>query len=66
MEDLKTLKNRIAYLEKELTIMKRSLGADREKKNPKAWDKLHEIGKQISSTWKTKKPSWQLISEARR
>jgi hypothetical protein len=42
------------------------LGATMEKKDSKAWDRLHKIGKQISLEWKSDKTSWQLISEARR
>jgi hypothetical protein len=66
MEDINALKKRIDYLETELKIMRKSLGVDREKKDPKAWDRLHRIGGEISKAWKSKKPSWQLISEARR
>ncbi|SNQ60963.1 hypothetical protein [Candidatus Methanoperedens nitratireducens] len=60
------LKNRIEALETELNAMRRTLGATMEKKDPKAWDKLHAVGKEIARDWKSKKPSWQLVSEARR
>ncbi len=60
------LKSRIDTLETELIAMRRMLGATMEKKDSKAWDRLHTIGKQISFEWKSDKPSWQLISEARR
>ncbi len=63
---MKTLKNRIDSLETELTAMRRLLGATMERKDPKAWDRLHAIGREISRDWKSDKPSWQLISEARR
>ncbi len=60
------LKSRIDDLETELNAMRRTLGATMEKKDPKAWDRLHAIGKEIAHEWKSKKPSWQLVSEARR
>ncbi len=63
---VQTLKSRIDTLETELIAMRRMLGATMEKKDSKAWDRLHKIGKQISLEWKSDKPSWQLISEARR
>lgn len=66
MENIKALKNRIDVLETELKAMRRSLGVEKERKDPKAWDRLHDIGKEISKAWKSKKPSWQLISDARR
>ncbi len=67
MEDsIQTLKSRIDTLEMELNTMRRMLGARMEKKDPKAWDRLHAIGRKITREWKSKKPSWQLISEARR
>lgn len=66
MEDVKALTDRINHLEAELRIMRKSLGLERAKKDPKAWDRLHEIGREISKAWKSRKSSWQLISEARR
>lgn len=63
---IKTLQNRIDALETELKAMRRVLGAAAEKKDPKAWDRLHLVGKEITSDWKSDKPSWQLISESRR
>lgn len=67
MEDtIKTLKNRVHILETELTAMRRMLGAEIARKDPKAWDRLRTVGKEITKAWKSKKPSWQLISEARR
>ena len=63
---IQTLKNRIDALETELNGMRRILGATMEKKDPKAWDRLHIIGKEIACEWKIKKPSWQLVSESRR
>jgi hypothetical protein len=42
------------------------LGVKREKKDPKAWEKLEEVGKKISNSWKSDKQSWQLISGERR
>lgn len=63
---VQTLKSRINTLETELITMRRMLGATMGKKDSKAWDRLHTIGKQISLEWKSDKPSWQLISEARR
>lgn len=63
---IQALKNRIDALETELTAMRRTLGATMEKKDPKAWDRLHIIGKEIARDWKIKKPSWQVVSESRR
>ncbi len=60
------LKSRIDCLETELNALRRTLGATMEKKDPKAWDRLHVIGKEIAHEWKSKKPSWQIVSEARR
>lgn len=65
-DSIQSLKSRIDTLETELNAMRRMLGATMEKKDPKAWDRLHSVGKKISKEWKSKKPSWQLISEARR
>ena len=66
MEDIEVLKSRINQLEAELKVMRKTLRVRREKKDPRAWDRLHELGKEISKAWKSGKPSWQLISEARR
>ena len=63
---VQTLKNKIDALETELNVMRRALGATMEKKDPRAWDRLHIIGKEIARDWKNKKPSWQLVSESRR
>ncbi len=63
---VQTLKSKIDALETELNAMRRTLGATMEKKDPGAWDRLHIIGKEISRNWKSKKPSWQLVSESRR
>ncbi|MCX9011671.1 MAG: hypothetical protein OIN66_11190 [Candidatus Methanoperedens sp.] len=65
-DTIQTLKDRIDALETELNAMRRTLGATIEKKDPKAWDRLHVIGREIAREWKSKKPSWQLVSEARR
>ncbi|WP_456475337.1 hypothetical protein [Candidatus Pyrohabitans sp.] len=66
MEDAKVLKERLEHLETELKIIRKSIEARREKKDPKAWDRLNEIRMKISKAWKSKKPSWQLVLEARR
>jgi hypothetical protein len=67
MQDtIQSLKSRIGTLEVELNAMHRMHGASMEKKDPKAWDRLHAIGKEITKKWKIKKPSWQLISDDRR
>jgi len=63
---IQTLKNKIDALETELNAMRRTLGATMEKKDPKAWDRLHVIGTEIARDWKSKKSSWQLVSESRR
>ncbi len=67
MQDtIQSLKSRIDLLEVELNAMHRMHGVSMEKKDPKAWDRLHAIGREIAKEWKSKKPSWQLISEDRR
>ncbi len=63
---IQILKCRIDALETELNALRRTLGATMEKKDPKAWDRLHAMGREIARDWKGKKPSWQLVSEARR
>ncbi len=63
---LQTLKGRIDALETELNVVRRMLGASMERKDPKAWDRLHAVGRKIARSWKSKKSSWQLVSEARR
>ncbi len=64
--NVQALKSRIDTLETELNAMRRTLGATMQKKDPKAWERLHTIGKKLTRGWKSKKQSWQLISEARR
>jgi Skp family chaperone for outer membrane proteins len=64
--NVQALKSRIDTLETELNAMRRTLGATMQKKDPKAWERLHTIGKKLTREWKSKKQSWQLISEARR
>jgi len=67
MEELvKNLKERVDALETEVVALKRMQGVQLEKKGPNAWERLDVIGKEISKSWKSKKQSWQLISESRR
>ena len=63
-EIVKNIKDRVGALETEVLAMKRIQGVQIEKKDPKAWEKLDAIGKEISKSWKSKKQSWQLISES--
>ena len=63
---IKNIKDRVDALETEVLVMKRIQGVQIEKKDPKAWERLDAIGKEISKSWKSKKQSWQLISESRR
>lgn len=35
-------------------------------KNEKAWEKLEKIGEAVSAKWKSKIPSWKIISQSRR
>jgi len=65
-KEIESLKDRVSGLEMEVTIMKRMVGVKMEKKDPKAWKKLQRLGKDISKSWKSDKPSWQIISESRR
>jgi hypothetical protein len=61
-----SLENKVRRLEAEIIIMKRIIGVKMEKKDPKVWEKLQKLGKEISKSWKSDKPSWQIISESRR
>lgn len=63
---IKAMKNRIDSLETELLTTRKMLGVKMEKKDPRAWNRLEALGREISKSWKSKKPSWQLISESRR
>ena len=65
-EIVKNIKDRVGALETEVLAMKRIQGVQIEKKDPKAWERLDAVGKEISKSWKSKKQSWQLISESRR
>ncbi|MFQ6118999.1 MAG: hypothetical protein ACE5KE_03820 [Methanosarcinales archaeon] len=65
-DKIQDLKNRIDILESEILALKRILGVKMERKDPNAWQRLEAIGKEISKSWKSEKPSWQLISESRR
>jgi len=67
MEELvKNLKERVDALETEVVALKRMQGVQLEKKDPNAWERLDAIGEELSKSWKSKKQSWQLISESRR
>ncbi len=35
-------------------------------KNEKAWERLEQVGKAISEKWKSKEPSWKIISQLRK
>ena len=63
---IQNLKNEVKLLKIEIAYLKRILGVEREKKDPKAWEKLGRVGREISDSWKSDKQSWQLISEERR
>ncbi|MFQ6088647.1 MAG: hypothetical protein ACE5K0_07075 [Candidatus Methanofastidiosia archaeon] len=58
-KEVKSLKAEIAYL-------KKILGVEKERKDPKAWKKLESVGEEINNSWKSERESWQIISEARR
>ncbi len=60
------LEIRVNLLEIDIAQIKQALGIDLYHKNPKAWEKLEVLGKKISKLWKSKKSSWQIISESRR
>ena len=67
MEELvKNLKERVDALETEVVALKRMQGVQLEKKDPNAWERRDAIGEELSKSWKSKKQSWQLISESRR
>ncbi len=63
---IQNLENEVKLLKIEIAYLKRILGVEREKKDPKAWEKLERVGKRISNSWKSDRQSWQLISEERR
>ncbi len=63
---IQNLENEVKLLKIEIAYLKRILGVEREKKDPKAWEKLEKVGKKISNSWKSDKQSWQLISGERR
>jgi len=63
---IQNLENEVKLLKIEIAYLKRILGVEREKKDPKAWEKLERVGKKISDSWKSDKQSWQLISGERR
>ena len=63
---IQNLENEVKLLKIEVAYLKKVLGVEREKKDPKAWEKLERVGKEISNSWKSDKQSWQLISEERR
>jgi len=63
---IQNLENEVKLLKIEITYLKRILGVEREKKDPKAWEKLEKVGRKISDSWKFDKQSWQLISGERR
>ena len=63
---IQNLENEVKLLKIEISYLKRILRVEGEKKDPKAWEKLERVGKEISDSWKSDKQSWQLISEERR
>jgi hypothetical protein len=63
---IQNLENEVKILKIEIAYLKRILGVEREKKDPKAWEELERVGKRISNSWKSDKQSWQLISGERR
>jgi hypothetical protein len=63
---IQNLENEVKLLKIEIAYLKRILGVEREKKDPKAWEKLERVGKKISDSWKSDKQSWQLILGERR
>jgi hypothetical protein len=63
---IQNLENEVKLLKIEIAHLKRILGVEREKKDPKAWEKLERVGKKISDSWKSDEQSWQLISGKRR
>ena len=46
-DSIQSLKSRIDTLKTELNAMLRMLGATMEKKDPKAWDWLHVVGRKL-------------------
>jgi hypothetical protein len=63
---IQNLENEVRLLKVEIAYLKRILGVEREKKDPKAWEKLEKVGKKISNSSKSDRQSWQLISRERR
>ena len=65
-EKIEELESTVKSLGADVLIIKSLLGAELEKKDAKAWNRLEEIGREISKNWHSKKTSWQIISEGRR
>ncbi|MCK4613935.1 MAG: hypothetical protein KAU14_03955 [Thermoplasmata archaeon] len=63
---IEELEGKVNSLGTDVLMIKSLLGAELDKKDAKAWNRLEEIGKEISQNWHSKKTSWQIISEGRR
>ena len=57
------LENKIESLEAEIALIKRSIGIREGKKSFSAWKKIEKISKK---KWKSRKPSWEIISKSRK
>lgn len=57
------LENRIEALEAEIEVIKKSIRIHADKKSSSAWKNLEKVR---NKKWKSKKPSWEIISESRR
>ena len=64
--EIQELKAKIWTLETELSTAQQMAGTRTIKKDAGAWDRLENIGRKIGKDWKSKKTSWEIISESRR
>ncbi|MDI6917205.1 MAG: hypothetical protein QMC80_05355 [Thermoplasmatales archaeon] len=64
--EMDEIREKIRRLEIEMILVERKVGVIPEQKDLRAWSNLNKLGKKIGVLWKSKKPSWQLISESRR
>mgnify|MGYP001578927905 CR=1 FL=1 len=65
MAALKELENNIRNAGISLMPIKQIADIRLGNKMVSAWDNIKSIGEKISNSWKSKEPSWKIISESR-
>ncbi|ODS42987.1 MAG: hypothetical protein MSIBF_06980 [Candidatus Altiarchaeales archaeon IMC4] len=63
--NLKNIENQMENMAVEMTVIKRVLGVKTETKTNEAWQGLEKLGRKIGKSWKSSKPSWEIVSESR-